>query len=99
MAWLGKLRKFFKKEKPQIETPYEFGLALHTEEGRKYGIFENFTKEIRHYEGKEYMSLPYLKSVIESMEDLGIPTHNIAQEQLELPIMKKIEPNKVEYAN
>ena len=90
------LKKLFGKQE-EIDFPYEFGLVTFTEEARLYGIFEDITKEIRHYKGTNYISKPFHEGVVESMEEWGIPVHDITKEEMELPILKKTNPAEVRY--
>ena len=62
-----------------------------------YGIFEDFTTEVRHYRGKNYISKPYHLGVIESLEEDGIPVKDVRGRQIELPILQKTNPAEVNY--
>ena len=93
---ISPFRRIFGK-KEEIEPPYEFGLVTFTEEAVLYGIFEDFTTEVRHYRGKSYISKPFHRGVIESLEDEGIPVHDVRDKQLELPILGKTNPAEVNY--
>lgn len=92
------LKRIFRKKEEQVNPPYEFGLITYTDEARLYGIFDNSTKEIRHYLGKEHIDRVFTKSLMEAMDEFGLPIHSIADEQLEIPIIKKINPEDVKYA-
>ena|SRR3990167_1457091 len=85
------------RKKEEIDYPDEFGIVLFTEEARLYGIFEDFTTEIRHYRGKNYISKPYHLGVIESLEEDGIPVKDVRGRQIELPILQKTNPAEVNY--
>ena len=93
LKFLGKL--FRKKE--EIDYPNEFGIVTFTEEAVLYGIFEDFTTEVRHYRGKNYVSKPFHNGVIESLEEDGIPVHDVRDKQFELPIFQKTNPSEVNY--
>ena len=90
------LGKFFRK-KEEIDYPDEFGIITFTEEAMLYGIFEDFTTEVRHYTGKNYISKPYHRGVIESLEEDGVPVEDVRGRQIELPIFKKTNPAEVNY--
>ena len=90
------LKGFFRKEE-EVEFPDEFGLVMFTEEAMLYGIFEDFTTEIRHYRGKNYISKPYHRGVVESLEEDGVPVDDLRGKQIELPIFKKTNPAEVNY--
>ena len=90
------LGKLFRKKK-EIDNPYEFGIVTFTEEAMLYGTFEDFTTEVRHYRGTNYMSKPYHKGVIESLEEDGIPVYDMRDKQFELPILQKTNPSEVSY--
>lgn len=90
------LRNMFKAEE-KINFPHEFGLVTFTEDAMINGVFEDYTKEIRHYQGKDYKSIPYNRRIIESMEDDGIPVHDVTKKQIELPIFNKMNPVRVAY--
>lgn len=93
LKYLGKL---FRKEE-KIEYPDEFGIVTFTEEAMLYGIFEDFTTEVRHYRGKNYISKPYHRGVVESLEEDGVPVEDVRDRQIELPIFKKTNPAEVNY--
>ena len=90
------LKGIFKK-KEDVDFPDEFGLVMFTEEAMLYGIFEDFTTEIRHYRGKNYISKPYHRGVVESLEDDGVPVDDLRNKQVELPIFKKTNSSEVNY--
>ena len=93
------IKKLFPRKEEDVDFPPEFGLVTFTKEARQYGIFEDMTKEIRHYEGKEYISKPFIKSVLDAMEELGVPVHNLEEGQMKIPIIKKIIPEDVNYGD
>lgn len=93
LKFLGRL---FKKEE-EADYPDEFGIVTFTEEAMLYGIFEDFTTEVRHYRGKNYISKPYHRGVIESLEEDGVPVKDVRDLQIELPIFKKVNPSEVNY--
>ena len=90
------LKGLFRK-KEEIDYPDEFGIITFTEEAVLYGIFEDFTTEIRHYRGNKYISKPYHKGVIESLEEDGVPVYDARDKQFELPIFQKTNPAEVEH--
>ena len=85
------------RKKEEIDYPDEFGIVTFTEEAVLYGIFEDFTTEVRHYRGKNYISKPYHLGVVESLEDDGIPIKDVRDMQFELPILQKTNPSEVSY--
>ena len=91
------IKKLFPRKEEDVDFPPEFALVAFTKEARQYGIFEDMTKEIRHYEGKKYISKSYTKSLLNAMEELGVPTHNLEDGQMKIPIVKKISPEDVNY--
>ena len=90
------LKGIFKKEQ-EVDFPDEFGIVTFTEEAMLYGIFEDFTTEVRHYRGKSYISKPFHRGVIESLEEDGVPVRDVRDMQIELPIFKKTNPAEVNY--
>lgn len=90
------LKGFLKKEE-EIEYPNEFGIVTFTEEAMLYGIFEDFTTEVRHYRGRNYISKPYHTAVIESLEEDGVPVEDVRDRQIQLPIFKKTNLAEVTY--
>ena len=95
---LGFLKKIFgKRDEEEIEFPREWGLVTHTLESQQYGTFEDYTKEIRHYNGNEFVSRPYTKAFLRAMKELGIPVHDITTQQLRIPTIRKINPEVVEH--
>jgi len=91
------LRNIFHKKEEEVDFPPEFAVVASTKDAQQYGIFDDMTKEIQHYQGEEFISRPFLKSLMEAMDELRIPTHNLEKEQIKIPIVKKIYPEDVSY--
>lgn len=91
------IKKLLPRKEEPVDFPHEFAVVTSTKEAQQYGIFDDMTKEIQHYEGKDYISRPFLKSLLSAMDELGIPTHNLEQEQMKIPIVKRINPEDVNY--
>lgn len=96
MNSLKLLKKIFRKKK-EVKFPNEFCVVTYTDEAIQYGIFEDYTKEIRYYRGGKYTSKPYDKKILEAMEEYEIPTYDTTKGDIELPILKRISPEMVEY--
>lgn len=88
---------FGKKEEKKVEFPFEFVTINYTKQARKYGVFENFTKEICLYAGTEYISYPFIGDLVEGFKNMGLPVYDMTKKVLELPIKRLINPQLLVY--
>jgi len=91
------LKNLFSKKEKEYDFPYSYALIKTKEQSKKYGLYEdNFDKEIIYVVGDNIVERDFNENFVEALMEANVPIYQ-EEEVAELPIIRKINPQIVEY--